>query len=232
MKKQSGISLISLVVTIIVLIILAGVSINMILGENGIVKKAREAKQNMEYAADEEATQLNELYTQISGETNGSISTDENTKLIEFKREIASAITDMGVTTSEDSDASTMVNNIKSIINNANASAISYNNNNSGLKANNVQTAIDEVNGSLPKYGKATATVPANSFVDVPISVNIENSNEACILITFSGSGSLNGFKDREYSVYNVTNTGFTVRLYSSSDNETPMNFMWVIIGG
>ena len=39
-KKQNGITLIALVVTIIVLIILAGVSIAMLIGENGVISQA------------------------------------------------------------------------------------------------------------------------------------------------------------------------------------------------
>lgn len=39
-KETIGITLISLVVTIVVLMILAGVSINTILGDNGIIKKS------------------------------------------------------------------------------------------------------------------------------------------------------------------------------------------------
>ena len=46
----AGITLIALVVTIIVLIILAGVSINLILGDNGIITKAQQAKQAQEKA--------------------------------------------------------------------------------------------------------------------------------------------------------------------------------------
>ena len=45
MKKNKGITLIALVITIIVLIILAGVVINLTLGENGILKKAIAAKE-------------------------------------------------------------------------------------------------------------------------------------------------------------------------------------------
>ena len=43
MKNNKGITLIALVVTIIVLLILAGVSIAMLTGENGILGKAKEA---------------------------------------------------------------------------------------------------------------------------------------------------------------------------------------------
>ncbi len=42
MRENKGITLVALVVTIIVLIILAGVSINMIVGDNGIITKAKE----------------------------------------------------------------------------------------------------------------------------------------------------------------------------------------------
>ena len=43
MRNQKGITLIALVVTIIVLLILAGVSIAMLTGENGIMRKATES---------------------------------------------------------------------------------------------------------------------------------------------------------------------------------------------
>lgn len=53
-KKERGITLVALVVTIVVLLILAGVSISMVLGNNGIVKKATEtqAAQDKAYAED------------------------------------------------------------------------------------------------------------------------------------------------------------------------------------
>ena len=69
MEKEKGITLIALVVTIIVLIILAGVSINLVLGENGIVNKAKKAKENMELAQIEEEKELNELYAQLEAES-------------------------------------------------------------------------------------------------------------------------------------------------------------------
>lgn len=45
-KEMKGITLVALVVTIVVLLILAGVSINTVLGEDGIIKKAKEARSN------------------------------------------------------------------------------------------------------------------------------------------------------------------------------------------
>ena len=52
-KSSNGITLIALVITIIVLIILAGVRINLVLGNNGIITRAREAKNNYQKAAEE-----------------------------------------------------------------------------------------------------------------------------------------------------------------------------------
>lgn len=43
-KEEKGITLVALVITIIVLIILAGIAINMTIGENGIFTRAKEAK--------------------------------------------------------------------------------------------------------------------------------------------------------------------------------------------
>ena len=44
MKKNSGITLIALVITIVVLLILAGISISAVFGRNGIIDKTNEAK--------------------------------------------------------------------------------------------------------------------------------------------------------------------------------------------
>ena len=48
MKSNKGITLVALVVTIITLIILAGVSINMVVGENGLITKAKRVKEEQE----------------------------------------------------------------------------------------------------------------------------------------------------------------------------------------
>ena len=65
-KKQKGITLVALVVTIIVIIILAGVSINMLVGEKGIINLAQKAKENMEKAQIEENENLGKLANELS----------------------------------------------------------------------------------------------------------------------------------------------------------------------
>ena len=58
LKRNKGITLIALVVTIIVLLILAGISINMLTGQNGILNRAVEAKEKTGVAQTEETVKL------------------------------------------------------------------------------------------------------------------------------------------------------------------------------
>ena len=53
-KSNKGITLIALVITIIVLLILAGVTINLTLGQNGIFTTAQRAAQNYTQAQNQE----------------------------------------------------------------------------------------------------------------------------------------------------------------------------------
>ena len=57
-KKQKGITLIALVVTIIVLLILAGVSIAMLTGNNGILTQGKRAKEETTVGHEKEAVQM------------------------------------------------------------------------------------------------------------------------------------------------------------------------------
>ena len=129
MRKQNGITLVSLVVTIIVLIILAGISINILLGENGIITRAQQAKENTILAQEEEAKQLNTLYSQLNyvgGNTGstGDINSEAIQRLTEFKSAIATAITNEGVNTLEADSIETMVGNIGKILQEATAEDI------------------------------------------------------------------------------------------------------------
>ena len=98
-KNNKGVSLVALVVTIIILIILAGISINMTLGEEGLITIAKKAKENIEFAQIEEQEKLNELYSQLEGNegiTGGEIDYDIIAKLNNFKKQIADYIEEAG----------------------------------------------------------------------------------------------------------------------------------------
>ena len=57
-KQRKGITLIALVITIIVLLILAGISISMLSGDNSILQKATDAKINTDNANEKEQIQI------------------------------------------------------------------------------------------------------------------------------------------------------------------------------
>ena len=75
MKKQKlnnkGITLVALVVTIVVLLILAGVSINLVVGDNGIITQARKAREETNSKVQEELANMSDLEVQLA------ITTDE-----------------------------------------------------------------------------------------------------------------------------------------------------------
>ena len=72
MKNQLGITLVALVVTIVVLLILAGVSINLVLGENGLISNAKEARDKTKTAEVNEKTQLDSASDFISEVVNNT----------------------------------------------------------------------------------------------------------------------------------------------------------------
>ena len=79
--KERGITLIALVVTIVVLLILAGVSVNALFGNSGIIEKAKEAQNAMDKAKENDEKGINELtnwlYNQVNGTTGGTTGGDD-----------------------------------------------------------------------------------------------------------------------------------------------------------
>ena len=98
MKNNKGITLIALVITIIVLLILAGVSIAMLTGQNGILTQASKADTATIQAEVQEKINLalNEVYTKIlGGEATITAPTIDNT---DNKPYTVSAINKTGAT--------------------------------------------------------------------------------------------------------------------------------------
>ena len=65
-KTEKGITLVALVVTIVVLLILAGVSINLVLGNNGIIAKAKEAETKSAEASQNDLKGMNALAEEMN----------------------------------------------------------------------------------------------------------------------------------------------------------------------
>lgn len=60
MKKQKEITLVALIVTVVILIILAGVSLNLAFSDNGLIKKAQYAVNKSENSDENTQKKLNE----------------------------------------------------------------------------------------------------------------------------------------------------------------------------
>ena len=135
-NREKGITLIALVVTIVILLILAGVSISMLTGENGIINQANNAKENTELARIEEEKALNNLYEELKNYNTINFPSEGNEQIEEiqnkytilreeydnlqeeyevFKTTIAEAITQRGIQTNEADELETMAENIKNL---------------------------------------------------------------------------------------------------------------------
>lgn len=96
MKNNKGITLIALVVTIIVLLILAGVSIAMLSGSNGILTNAKTARDNSAKGTLDEAAKIavgNILTDNLKWPYNGTESTSTTPTLQAVQTKITSEIT-------------------------------------------------------------------------------------------------------------------------------------------
>ena len=90
LKNKKGITLVALVVTIVVLLILAGVSINLVLGDNGIIAKAKEAQRKSAEASENDLKGMNSLIEQMESTLNGGSSDNKEDD------ELGKLVNDMG----------------------------------------------------------------------------------------------------------------------------------------
>ena len=65
-REERGITLVALVITIIILLILAGISVNIILGQNGLIKRSEETKKLHEISAITEQLEIEKGSMQIN----------------------------------------------------------------------------------------------------------------------------------------------------------------------
>ena len=70
-KEEKGITLIALVITIIVLLILAGITLSMVLGPNGIIDRAKQAKEQTQAAALNEQLMFNQVDNYLEEQLGG-----------------------------------------------------------------------------------------------------------------------------------------------------------------
>ena len=87
-KQEQGITLIALVITVVILIILATVTLNVVLGEGGLIKRAQEGKELTDQAQKDEQDELKGAEEYINGVLAGTGTTnppDEKSEVEEAK---------------------------------------------------------------------------------------------------------------------------------------------------
>lgn len=80
-KDSKGITLVALVITVIILLILAGISISVLLGENGLINRAKQGGQDYKNAAEDEEDILKK-YLGLFGDGASAISNNEEENVV------------------------------------------------------------------------------------------------------------------------------------------------------
>ena len=77
-KNNSGITIISLVVTIVVLLILAGISLNAAINDNGVIHEAKDASNLYTNASSDEQESLSNIRNTMQNTSSGTTSGDSD----------------------------------------------------------------------------------------------------------------------------------------------------------
>ena len=207
--KQSGITLIALVVTIVVLLILAGVSINALFGDSGIINKAKDAQNKMDQAIQNDLDSINELNNWIDGKTNGTTGGgttggDANPSTTPKISTLVGTVVDKN-TKAEDAYGNkiTIPKGFKILEHNPTSStgAVTYNYTNSEETGEHIPAVQD---GIVIENG-----TDKNQFVWVPVGT-IKNKNNTTNTITLG-----------RYSSFTATNGVYTPAQVASVENCT-----------
>lgn len=148
MRKQNGITLIALVITIIVLLILAGVSIAMLTGENGILSNATQAQIDTDRENAIESIDLALQAIKVEAAAQGVANTAYDATTTTSKGNLVKAVV-IGNTIAEDSTSRDTNYTISGDDTEGDTITISYNNASTGVS----------VSGSIDLSGESGGTI-------------------------------------------------------------------------
>ena len=216
-KQTKGITLIALVITIIVLLILAGVSIAMLTGDNGILTQAQRAKEQTEKTSDEERIKLAVMASSIKD--NGYTESIDETSLInELKNQFGDE--EVGINPNGDGsfivtvkDKKYYVNNDKKVINSDNI-----------VEINNEEGLIDfrnDVNKGNTYEGKYIYLTKNMTMSETWTPIGKYISEDSVDNISFKGI-----FDGKNYTIdgIQIASTSDGVGLFAYADNATIKN--------
>lgn len=176
-NKERGITLIALVITIVILIILAGVAINLTLGDNGIFKKATTAREDYGIAAAKEKIELK--IAELQAEKKGKATLEELVEYLKDDPNIDYTVSLTEITASLTSDI---------IVEDAEEIYVVYNKYQFKIKKNLEVQYISRV-----EIDTTTSTI-INNF-----ELNITNANGEYLTIDASSATTNNGSEIKEY---------------------------------
>ena len=211
-SNQTGITLIALVVTIVVLLILAGVSINALFGDSGIINKAKDAQNRMNNAQESDLNALNDvdkwINNQVNGATGGGTTgEDANPSTTPKISTLVGKVVDKN-TKAEDAYGNkiTIPKGFKILEHNPTSStgAVTYNYTNSEETGEHIPAVQDGIVIEDTQTGTA-----GNQFVWVPVGT-IKNKNNTTNTITLG-----------RYSSFTATNGVYTPVQVASVENCT-----------
>ena len=218
-KSVRGITLIALIVTIVVLLILAGVSINAIFNDNGIIKKAQEAQSKMNEAKENDEKGINDLNNLIDNFTNGGTTTNE-----EGAEEVSVENGVVAVTTATSTKLYTNLSGVSKILEDGSKVKLLKNsteNTNIEFTAKNI--TLDWDGKTLSGTGKLVNNGEGLTINNGIINVSIEN-NKTLTIYGGTFNGDINATSDGIVRIYsgtfngdiNVTSDG-EVRIYGGT---------------
>ena len=198
-SNQKGITLIALVVTIVVLLILAGVSVNALFGNSGIIEKAKEAQNKMDKATENDQKQIGELTdwidNQVNGTTGGSTTGGDDTSTTPKISTLVGTVVDKN-TKAEDAYGNkiTIPKGFKVLAHGTAAGSATYT-----YSGDNIPAVQD---GIVIEHG-----TDGNQFVWVPVGTikNKDNTSNKIILGRYSSFNVINGEYTPTQSAENYT---------------------------
>ena len=227
LSRTNGITLIALVVTIVILIILATISISALFGENGLIKKAQEAKQHQSNAIAMEEGEMYKLAEEYANIMEGGPATPTDTTGPTINIEVVT-ITDTSIqikATATDESGLSESDTYKFYINEEEKETNTTGECTfSGLTAATKYTIKVEVKDKVGNLGSATkeitTSVPtistSTSYVGYYADINGDKQPEGVIYADLAVGGSGTGL-DQSYSIptksglksYYVSQTGY-----------------------
>lgn len=238
LKRTKGITLVGLVVTIIVLLILSGVAINIAIGDNGIISKAKNTIELYKQAKIMEEEELENLYKQII--LNENID-KESIDLAIFKKQIAKYIEEAGgIKPAEDSDAETFGESIKGIFKeNTKDATIHPDDIAKGKIAYANGERIEGTSDNIKILETGTFTASARQGLgQTTITVNFKNTytkeDKARFIMTgYTGNG-FYPYSPINHNGSQITGNKFTTTLINGSggENTVTTTVSYIILGG